>query len=169
MPEPPKGHVWVEWVGEVSPLDNPVVEYKLVTNQLDAETADILRSIAQHRVARVEGFSWRSLHTGNGLGEINHLQEPIIVWGPNGRARPGEIGSYIQAVKFADADKIKSTEVAHQFRIWWERDGLAAMNFSLPSQTILLGKEELFEDLTSFRRAMGWNVNQQRASGEFIR
>jgi hypothetical protein len=167
MPDPPSGCVWCEWVGEVSPLENPWVEYALVTRKLTRQQEKILRAIANVRTARVDGVSWRALHDGNGLGEIPHLQglyNGAVIWGPCpdlGKAlkpnpRPGEPGSYIQAVPHATADKIKSSTVGHQFRVWWEKDGGAEVMFTLPAKTVTLGKEEFFEDLPDFRRAMGW-------------
>lgn len=164
MPAPPKGCVWVEWVGEISPLHNPVIQYKLITGQLPAEDAEILRSIARLRVARVEGISWRGLHAGNGSGEIPHFTEPVVVWGPDRNAKPGAIGSYIQALTHADADKVKSSDVGHQFRIWWEKDGGGAVQFTFPEQTITLGKEQFFRTTPEFHRAMGWSAAARHAA-----
>lgn len=154
--EPPTGTVWIEWTGEPSPYENPTIMYKAVLGQIDAGTREVLDAMDQMRIVRIEGITYRTLRQGNGLGEIPHMTEPVYVWGPNHKAAPGQIGSFVQALSNADADRVKSSNVGHEFRVWCERDGGAVMPFLIPDGNITLGKEETFQSVKTFSRAMGW-------------
>jgi len=160
VPDPPAGHVWLEWVGEVSPTDNPVVQFNMVTRRYTAEQMDMIRTLARRRIARVENHTRRVFKQGNGYGEIPHLSVPALVFGPSVKVKPGEFGSFIQAVTFRDADTIKGSICGHEFRIWRERDGEPELNVNLPNGSITLARPEQFADTAEgrqrFLRAMNW-------------
>ena len=155
LPPPPTGCVWVEWVGEASPLDSPLVRYRMVTNQYTAEQMAVIRRLMQVRIARVHGPT-RSIRRGHGLGQIPTLGVELVRFGPDQRARPGQRGSFIQAIPFKAADVVKASESGHEFRIWNERDGEQVNHIELPSGSIRITSEEAFRDFGGFRRSMGW-------------
>lgn len=154
LPEPPAGHVWVEWVGEASPLDSPVVRYNLATGRYSAEQQAVIRRLMEVRIARVHGHT-RTLRRGNAPGQIPTLGVEVVHFGPNAKARPGTHGSFIQPIPFRAADAIKSSESGHEFVIHRERDGEAISALHLPDGTIRVVRAETFADFGSFRRAIG--------------
>lgn len=155
LPAPPAGHVWVEWVGEASPLDSPIVRFNLATGRYNAEQQSVIRRLMQVRIARVHGHT-RTLRRGNGLGQIPTLGVEAVTFGPNERARAGQPGSFLQAVPFRAADAIKASVSGHEFVIHNERDGEAVSTLTLPDGTIRIVNADTFADLGNFRRAMGW-------------
>lgn len=154
LPSPPAGHVWVEWVGEASPLDSPVVRYNLATGRYSREQQMVIRRLMQVRLARVQGHT-RTLRRGNGSGQIPTLGVEVVRFGPVERARPGQPGSFVQAVPFKAADAIKSSESGHEFVIHKEHDGEAVSALHFPDGTIRVVKSEEFASLGSLRRAIG--------------
>lgn len=156
MQPPPKGHVWVEWTGEASPFENPVVQYRSLMGQFTAEQTDMLHALAKLRIARVERKTTRTLRGGNGVGQINGLSVPVVRWGPFENVPAGSRGSFIQALTFADADKVKASASGGEFRIWWERDGEPRLDIVLPGGAVQIVKAENFKHFGEFRRAMGW-------------
>lgn len=155
LPPPPHGCVWVEWVGEASPLDSPVVRFNLATGRYTADQAAVIRRLMQVRLARTKGHT-RSLVRGNGLGQIPTLGMERVTFGPNPHARPGTSGSFLQAIPFRAADAIKASASGHEFVIHNERDGEALSHLHLPDGTLRIVSSDTFADLGNFRRAMGW-------------
>lgn len=153
LPEPPHGHVWVEWVGEASALDSPVVRYNLISGKYTPEQVHVIRELARRRIARVHRHTTRSIRRGNGEGQIPTLGVERVTFGPNAKARPGQPGSFVQAVPFRAADAIKASECGHEFIIHNERDGEQQSHLRLPDGTIRVVKSETFSNLTDFRRA----------------
>ena len=155
LPPAPAGHVWVEWVGEASPLDSPVVRFGLMTGKYTAAQEKVIRRLMEVRIARVHRHT-RTLRRGNGLGELPSLMVPIVRFGPDQRRKPGERGSFIQAIPFKAADAIKSSDAGHEFKIWRERDGEPVNTLTLPDGTLRAFRSDQFADFGSFRREMGW-------------
>lgn len=153
LPEPPQGHVWVEWVGEASALDSPVVRFNLMTGKYTPEQVAVIRELARVRIARTHRHT-RTIRRGNGQGQIPSLGVPMVRFGPNAKAGPGQPGSFLQAVPFKAADAIKASECGHEFIIHRERDGEAQSHLKLPDGTIRIVKRETFESLGELRRAM---------------
>lgn len=151
VPDPPPGTVWVEWVGEASPLDDPVVGFNLITGRYTEDQKAVIRGLCRHRVARVHGHRRRLTPD-----QIPGLSQ-VWIWGRNERARPGQRGSFMQALPFADADKVKSARCGYQFLIWNERDGEQQSILNLPNAgSVILVGQETYEDSRRFKRAMGW-------------
>ncbi len=151
LPAPPPGHVWVEWVGEASPLDDPVVGFNLITNRYTEEQKAVIRGLCQHRVARVHKHT-RTIRQGDAPGISQDWR-----FGDDQRARPGHPKSFCQALPFRDADAIKASKYGHQFIIHAERDGEAVNTISVPRNgQVTLVTEESYRDLGGFKRAMGW-------------
>ncbi|MGN6033532.1 MAG: hypothetical protein ACTHQE_17905 [Thermomicrobiales bacterium] len=159
VPDPPAGHVWLEWVGEASPTDNPVVQFNMVLRRYTPEQMDMIRTLARRRIARVENHTRRIFKQGNGYGELPHLSVPALVFGPSVKVKPGEFGSFIQAVTFRDADIIKGSICGHEFRIWREHDGEPELNVNLPNGSITLAKPEQFADTPEGRMAFLIAIN----------
>lgn len=155
LPPPPPGHVWVEWVGEASPLDSPIVRYNLLMGKYSPEQNAVIRRLAQVRLARVHGHT-RTIRRGNGVGQVPTLGVEFVRFGNKANARPGQPSSFLQAVPFRAADAIKASECGHEFIIWHERDGEAISNFRLPEGTLVVVKQDTFHDFDGLRRAMGW-------------
>jgi hypothetical protein len=155
LPPPPNDHVWVEWVGEASPLDSPVVRYRLLTGQYTAEQQAVIRRLMEVRIARTHRHT-RTIRRGNGLGQIPTLGVEFVRFGPDQRKRPGEPGCFIQAIPFRAADAVKASESGHEFVIHQERDGEQQSHLRLPDGTVRIVSEETFQDFRGFRRAMGW-------------
>ncbi|WP_300268718.1 hypothetical protein [Microbacterium sp.] len=153
LPEPPQGHVWVEWVGEASALDNPVVRYNMITGKYTREQMEIIREISRRRIARTHRHR-RSIRRGNGEGQIPTLGVERVVFGPNIRARPGQRGSFIQAVPFRAADAIKASDCGHEFIIHNERDGEQQSKLRLPDGTIRIVRRDTFKNIDQLRRAI---------------
>lgn len=154
LPPPPAGHVWVEWVGEPSPRDNPAIELGLALKRFTRDQEQMIRRLCRARIARVHGHR-RTLRRGNGAREIPTLSQDWS-WGNHDRARPGHPRSYCQALPFRDADAIKSSAVGHEFIIHDERDGGAVDLIVGATGDVRLVAAGAFGDGTSFRRAMGW-------------
>lgn len=155
MPPPPPGHVWVEWVGETSPLDNPEVQYGLITDRYTADQREVIRRLCQQRIARVHKHS-RTLTRGNGARDIAGLSQDWT-FGNDQRRPPGHPQSYAKALPFRDADAIKSSVVGHEFIIHDERDGEAVdLIKGTTDHEVVLVKAGAFANMGSFRREMGW-------------
>jgi len=155
LPPAPQGCVWVEWVGEASPLDSPVVRFNLAMGRYTAEQEAVIRRLMEVRIARVHRHT-RTIRRGNGYGQIPTLGVEFVRFGPDQRKRPGEPGSFIQAVPFRAADAIKASESGHEFRIWNERDGEQTNHIQVQDGTLKIVSQEAFKDFGGFRRAMGW-------------
>ena len=154
LPQPPAGHVWVEWVGEASPVDSPVVRYNLATGRYTQEQEDVIRRLMQVRIARVKGHT-RTIRRGNGAGQVPTLGVAYVRFGPNPKARPGTHGSFTQAIPFRAADAVKASECGHEFIIHNERDGEAISTLNLPEGRIQVIKADAFRSLGELRRAAG--------------
>lgn len=152
LPEPPAGHVWVEWVGEASALDSPVVRFNLITGKYTPEQEAVIRELARKRIARTHRHS-RTIRRGNGEGQIPTLGVERVKFGPNIRARIGTPGSFVQAIPHRAADAIKASECGHEFIIHNERDGEAVSVINLPESSVRIVKRETFASLTDLRRA----------------
>lgn len=155
LPPPPVGHVWVEWVGEASPLDSPVVRHRLMTGRYTREQEAVIRRLMQVRVARVHRHT-RTLRRGNGLGQLPALGVEMVRFGPDERVRPGQPGSFIQAIPFKAADTIKACDSGHEFRIWNERDGEQINHIQIVDPTLKVVARDEFREFGGFRRAMDW-------------
>lgn len=155
LPAPPKGRVWVEWVGEPSPMDNPVVRYNLITGKYTRKQEQVIRNLARVRLARVHRHT-RTIRRGNGYGQIPSLGETLVRFGPDQRRKPGTPGSFIQAVPFKAADAIKASACGHEFVIHNERDGEQVSHIAIQETGLKVETREAFSTFTSFRREMGW-------------
>lgn len=155
LPNPPKGCVWVEWVGEPSPIDSPVVRFNLIMGKYTREQRKVIKELSRVRIARVHRHT-RSIRRGNGLGQIPNLGEPLVRFGPRQNAAPGTTGSFLQAVPFKAADAIKSSECGHEFVIHNERDGEQESKIIVQENGLKMAKEEAFGSPVDFYREMGW-------------
>lgn len=161
LPPPPAGHVWVEWVGEPSPLDNPEIQLGLLENRFTPDQVAVIRDLCRRRIARVHNHS-RTIRKGNGPGQIATLSRDWT-FGDDQRKRPGHPKSYCKALPFRDADAIKSSSIGHEFIIHNERDGEAAdlvlggTGAYEVSSRIKIVPAGQFSSFGEFRRAMGWN------------
>lgn len=157
LPAPPDGTVWMEWVGEPSPLDDPVVGYNLITNRYTDHQKRVIRQMCRHRVARCHRHT-RLIRSGSGPEEIRALTKTYR-FGNMENAQPGHPKSFCQAVTFNDAYLIKQSDVGHQFYIHNETDAAQGQLVSLPSAldgTVSLVNPETFDDPGVFHRAMRW-------------
>jgi hypothetical protein len=155
LPLPPSGHVWVEWVGEASPLDSPVVRLNLLLGRYSPEQEAVIRRLMEVRIARTHRHT-RTIRRGNGYGQVPTLTVELVRFGPDQRRRPGQRGSFIQAVPFRAADAIKASDAGHEFVIHNERDGEQQSFLHLPNGRISVVNEQTFTDFGGFRRSMGW-------------
>ncbi len=155
IPPAPAGHVWVEWVGEPSPLDSPVVQFNLITGKYTADQARVIRRLMAVRIARVHKHT-RTIRRGNGAGQIPNLGVEFVRFGNDQRRRPGERGSFVQAVPFKAADAIKASECGHEFLIWNERDGEQQNAIAIQETGLKIETRDVFGDFGMFRREMGW-------------
>lgn len=119
--------VWVEWIGQPSPMRSPTVQRLMIGNKrLPLEKKQAIRFVAANVVVRVDGTTSRTLRSGNGVGQISGLSQDWT-WGPgftkkpNGRtivwSATGEPGSYIQRMPYRDADLLKQSICGPEFRI----------------------------------------------------
>lgn len=104
-PHVARGTVRLEWIGARSPLDHPLVEYRLATGQYPKHAADILRKAAVQAPIRHLGTSRRMTPDAHGIPGLSQSYE----WGP----RPA---TYVQDVEHRDADKILSSASGAEFR-----------------------------------------------------
>lgn len=96
--------VLLEWVGQPSPRDSPLVLALKAKGLLSRAEVAALDRMALRTIRRVDGVTSRSLGTREGLAETYR-------WGP----LPG---SYVISVSFADADRILSLyETGREFRV----------------------------------------------------
>lgn len=155
LPEPPKGHVWVEWVGEASPMDSPIVRFNLIANKYTREQRRVIKELSRVRIARTHRHT-RTLRRGNGAGQLTSLHVPYVRFGPNQRAAPGTTGSFTQSVPFKTADAIKSSASGHEFIIHNERDGEHQNMIQIQETGLKADAHEAFKNFSSFRKEMGW-------------
>lgn len=154
LPPPPAGHVWVEWVGEPSPLDDPRIELGMATGRFTPDQKRVIRNLSHTRIARVHGHT-RTLRRGTGARELPGLSQDWR-WGNHARARPGHPRSYCQALPHRDADAIKSSVVGHEFIVHGEHDGEAVdLIVGADGPITIVRDGERYTNGASFRRAMG--------------
>lgn len=103
-----RGRVLVEWVGEPSPLDSPLLTALKLRGLLLPDERAVLRRASLLRKARVDGVTSRTLTAErDGYGETYR-------WGP-------VPGSYVRALTHADARRLfDDGRVAHEFRLLGE-------------------------------------------------
>jgi hypothetical protein len=95
----------VEWVGEPSPLDSPLLMALTARGVLFADERAQLRRASLLRKARVDGLTSRTL-----TAERDRMTETIC-WGPHP-------GTYVRALAYADARRIfDDPQLAHEFVI----------------------------------------------------
>lgn len=155
LPPPPTGCVWVEWVGEASPLDSPVVRFNLIRGKYTREQRKVIKELSRVRIARVHRHT-RTILRGNGMGQIPNLGEPMVRFGPSQVAAPGTRGSFLQAVPFKAADAIKSASCGHEFIIHNERDGEQVNHITIQETGLKLQARDSFGSSEQFRKEMGW-------------
>lgn len=155
LPPPPQGCVWVEWVGEPSPLDSPTVRFNLILGKYTREQRRVIKDLSRRRIARVHRHT-RSIRRGNGAGQIPNLGEPLVRFGPNQRAAPGTRGSFCQAVPFKAADAIKASQSGHEFIIHNERDGEQVSTISIQETGLKMMADDAFGNIKALQREMGW-------------
>ncbi len=108
IPAPQAGFRRVGWLGEASPFDDPLIEYRRDTGQYTREQLAVLREAARRRVQRIPGGrTARALEPGNAPGQIPGLSQRYE-WGPRAT-------QYVQYLTFSDADKILSSSDGHEF------------------------------------------------------
>lgn len=154
LPPPPPGTVWVEWVGEPSPLDDDFIRLGIAAGRFTPDQVEVLRALSKRRIGPVDGVARRILRGGNGYGEIPRLCQ-AWTWGPSMKAAPGLPGATIQALPFGDADAVKGSDSGHEFTVHGEQDGAAVPAIALPTGRVILAEPEQFRDFAGFRRAMG--------------
>lgn len=104
--DPDGKYVEVEWIGEKSPLENPVVAYKLMrVGKSDGFTdhqAAVVRAAARLRIGKFKGHN-RAMGPESGLSQT-------YVWGP-------KVKTYVRKMTYADAERLLATNSGHEFRI----------------------------------------------------
>ena len=155
LPPPPQGHVWVEWVGEASPMDSPVVRFNLIANKYTREQRKVIKELSRVRIARTHRHT-RTIRRGNGLGQLVSLHVPYVRFGPNQRSAPGTTGSFTQSVPFKTADAIKASASGHEFIIHNERDCEQENLIQIQDTGLKIETREAFNSFGSFRKEMGW-------------
>lgn len=94
----------LEWIGQPSPRDSPLLVALKARGLLDRGEWARLERLAVRAIRRVDGVTSRSLGGRDGLGESYR-------WGPTP-------GSYVRSVSFADAERILAMyETGAEFRI----------------------------------------------------
>jgi hypothetical protein len=94
----------LEWIGQPSPKDSPLVIALKARGLLAREEIAALERLARRTVRRADGITSRTLGRRDGLAETYR-------WGPIR-------GSYVRSVAFADAEKILAMfETGAEFRI----------------------------------------------------
>ncbi len=152
-----KAHVYLEWVGQPSPFDSIGIQWMMIGNKLSPKIKRAIREMAAYGVRRVNGSTRRILEQRHIAG----LSQDYI-WGPNERAKPGTPTSYIQIVTHRDAELIKASDVADEFRILGmkEQDGDRIENemerLLLPTTKVTLINEQMYRHFTSLEKDMGW-------------
>lgn len=98
--------VEVEWVGERSPLESPLVEYKLARQGMpDGFTphqAAVIRAAAKLRIGRWKGHS-REIGVRDGLSRT-------YLWGHR-------VKTFVRRMPYPDAERLKASASGHEFRI----------------------------------------------------
>jgi hypothetical protein len=111
------GKVYLEWVGQPSPFDDPTIQFLMLRNRLDKGVKDIIRALARRRIARIDGISRRVVfHGDNDSRAIKGLSQ-TWTFGPRVTRKPGQPGSYIHLVPNRDADLILGSSMGHEFRV----------------------------------------------------
>jgi hypothetical protein len=99
----------VEWVGQVSPLDNPIIVLRLLNGYYTPLQEQAIRKAAAHARTRGDSHRIRLLeHDHPGAQAVfKGLKQTYIFSAKNG---------YVQDVSYEDCDVIFSSEVADEFR-----------------------------------------------------
>lgn len=154
-----KRHIYMEWVGQPSPFDSVGIEWLMLTDRIPPKVKRMIREMAAHGIRRVNGHTRRVIEQRH----IEGLSQDWI-WGPK-VGKPGAPGSFIQIVPHRDAELIKASDVADEFRILGmaEQDGdrIEDQLFTmlLPGVKVTLGTEQHYRDFRALERAMGWDKN----------
>lgn len=102
----------IEWIGEADPLDNPVVEYRLLTGQYTEQQKKAIRWAAA--TARTRGAKGG---LRNRLMEAEHRHAEATVTGLRRTYYWTRENNYVCAVDFEDVDRILGDpHVGHEFR-----------------------------------------------------
>ena len=108
IPAPQAGLRRIGWLGEASPFDDPLIEYRRDTGQYTREQLAVLREAARRRVQRLPGCrTSRALEPGTAPGQIPGLTQRYE-WGPR-------TTEYVRYLTFSDADKVLACSDGHEF------------------------------------------------------
>jgi hypothetical protein len=102
----PRGTRRVEWVGEASPLDNPVVAYNLMMGLYTPTQAKAVRLAAARARTRVRAARLLEHDHQHAMAVFRGLSRTYIWERENG---------YVQDVDWADVDRILGSSVGHEF------------------------------------------------------
>lgn len=97
----------IEWIGERSPLDEPVVAWRLMTKQFTALQEAVIRraaAMARTRVKRERLF------------EHDHQHAQAVLKGLHRTYLFTKANNYIQDVDYHDVDILLGSESGHEFR-----------------------------------------------------
>ena len=115
---PAHGRLWVEWVGDPDPFDDPEIEHAKLTGRIRGERLSLLERMRLTARIRHDGISIRRmvplrvLHHGGTKG----LTE-VWEWGPDRWRLPATRGSYIQELTFRDVEALLQSDERHEFRL----------------------------------------------------
>lgn len=93
-----KGTRLIEWRAKPSILDDPIVEFRIATNQYSPSDLAILREASKRRIRRYDGTSKRTMRPEGMRGGVPGLKRRIT-WGPTKE-------SYVQELTAEEAEAI---------------------------------------------------------------
>lgn len=134
----------IEWVGEQSPLDNPVIAFNLLTGRYSPQRAKAIRwaaAKANTRVMRIRVFE-HDHHLS--MAPQAHLGRSYV-W--------SEANGYVQEVDYRDVDGILAGPNGHEFRDVTDRDPDEPDALVLPPEVMRLVEQERVEVGTAQARA----------------
>jgi hypothetical protein len=101
-PHPAPGHRRIEWVGEASPFDNPVVVWGLATGRYTPLQAETIRAFHRRRIRRGIAHDREMTKDRDGMSRD-------WLWGPSA-------GTYVRLLPNRDADRLLSCPSGPEFR-----------------------------------------------------
>ena len=111
MGNSPKPYRVIEWVGQASPLDDPLVQWNFIHKRYTPEQEKAIRRAAARARTRGDGPTFRTR-----LLEHDHQHAQAVFKGLSRSYIFSHANGYIQLMEYRDVDVLFSSNIAHEFR-----------------------------------------------------
>lgn len=123
----------VEWVGEQSPYDNPVIAWNLLQGRYTEQQKQAIRLAAARARTRV---------CRERLLEHEHRYAQAVFKGLRRTYHWTKANNFVQDVDYADVDKILGSDVGHEFVDLDAREHDQPKVLTPPVEVVILSREE---------------------------